>query len=292
MSGKCYLNDRLVDADNAQISVANPSFLQGVGLFETLRAYAGRPFRLAAHIERLRASAECFHLPVAEVIPLIPQAVREVLDANRLTDARIRITVTPQSASHEQGRPILLITAQPIIVYPMQMYEEGMAVLLCTDYRQSRHDPLAGHKSTSYLSRLFALRIAQERGCHESLWFTPANHLAEGCISNVFLVRGGVIRTPPLDTPVLPGVTRAAVLEVAKPLSICVEESPCSVDDLLDADEVFLTNALMEVMPVTRIERKPVGTEKPGPLTRLLLKAYRELAHRESIQDPECSAPR
>lgn len=278
---KLYLNGQIIDAAQAAVSVFNPSFLQGVGLFETLRSYGGRPLWLEQHIERMQNSAARLHLPIARAVPLISEAVRAVLDANELTDARIRITVTPPDPVAPAGstepadQPLLLVTAQPIAAYPPELYEKGMTVLLCTDYRQSAQDPLAGHKTTSYFPRLLALRTAQERGCQESLWFTPANQLAEGCISNVFIVTGGVLRTPALETPVLPGVTREIVLELAGREGLHVDQSPINVNDLLDADEVFLTNAIMEVMPVTRIERKSVKDEKPGELTRRLRDAYR-----------------
>lgn len=276
-----YLNGRIVPATEATVRVSNPSLLQGVGLFETLRTYAGRPFRLAEHIERLQNSAAQFHLPIASVVPLIPEAVREVLDANELAEARVRITLTPPAADAETSDAVLIVTAQPVAGYAPELYEKGMTVLLCTDYRQSNQDPLAGHKTTSYLPRMIALRIAQERGCQEAIWFNPMNHLAEGSISNIFLVHERRLRAPPLDTPVLPGITRAAILEIADRDGIAVDDSPCTIDDLLDADEVFLTNAIMEVMPVTRIERRPIGGEKPGPLTRQLAVAYRELTERE-----------
>lgn len=278
---KLYLNGDLLDAAEAHVSASNPGLLQGVGLFETLRTYGGRAFRLEQHIERLQKSAERFHLPVAPIVPLIPEAVRAVLDANALADARVRVTVTPPEPDAAGGRPLLLVTAQPVAGYAPELYEKGMTVLLCTDYRQSSADPLTGHKTTSYFSRLVALRVAQQRGCQESLWFTPQNLLAEGCISNVFLVREGRLRTPPLDTPILPGITRAVVIELAREEALAVDEAPCTVNDLLDADEVFLTNAVMEVMPVTRVERKPLRDEKPGPITQRLLERYRALAQTE-----------
>lgn len=281
MSEKVYLNGELLDSAKASVSVWNPSFLQGVGLFETLRTYGGRPFRLDIHIDRLTMSATHFKMPIAEVTGLIPEAVRTVLDANRLSDARIRITVTPPAPTDPDARPVLLVTAQAVAGYAPELHEKGMTVLLCTDYRQSSLDPLTGHKTTSYFPRLAALRVAHERGCGESLWFTPQNQLAEGCISNVFLVKGGRLRTPPLETPVLPGITRNAVLRLAAEAGIDAGEASCTVDDLLDADEVFLTNAIMEVMPVTHIERKPIGNEKPGAITVQLLGAYRKAAQRE-----------
>ena len=277
MSEKVYLNDQLIDARHAKVSVSNPALLHGVGLFETLRTYDGRPFRLQRHIERMKRSAKKLDMAVGHVIDQVPEAVQAVLDANNLTDARLRFTVTPPSPQHEGDYPTLLVAAQATTGYPEELYRQGMAAFLCTQFRQSAYDPLAGHKTTSYLPRLMVLRNAQNRDCGEALWFTPANLLAEGCISNVVLIKKGKLTTPPLDTPILPGVTREAVLELAADNDIPAEESACTVDDLLDADEVFLTNAVMEVMPVTRIERRAIADEKVGPVTRRLAKLYRQL---------------
>jgi branched-chain amino acid aminotransferase len=277
MTERAYLNGELIDISRAAVTVSNPALLHGVGLFETLRAYDGKPFRLQQHIDRLADSARHFDMPVLDLLEQIPQAVQAVLAANNLRNARIRFTLTPPGAHGEGERPTLLVAAQQTAGYPPELYERGMTVHLCTRWRQSAHDPLAGHKTTCYFPRLLALREAQAVGCGESLWFTPDNRLAEGCISNVFAVKGGRLRTPPLDTPVLPGITRAIAMELAAATGIAVDEVPCTVNDLLDADEVFLTNAIMEIMPVTRVERRTLADEKPGPLTGRLARAYAEL---------------
>jgi len=276
MNPKVYLNGTLVPFDAAAVPISSPSLLHGVGLFETLRAYNGHPFRLKQHVDRLKASAEKLNMPVGELIERIPGAVTEVLQANNLKDARIRFTVAPPGPHELSAEPMLLVAAQATSGYPEEFYERGMTVYACSDYRQSRQDPLAGHKTTSYFARLLVLRDAQERGCGEALWFTPENLLAEGCISNVFVVKDGRLTTPPLETPVLPGVTRAAVLEIARAADIPADERSRTLEDLFDADEVFLTNAVMEVMPVTRVERRVIGNEKPGPITCQLAEAYRE----------------
>jgi branched-chain amino acid aminotransferase len=273
---KVYLNGELIDHDKAVIPVGNPGLLHGVGLFETLRVYSARPFRLDRHIERMQASAAKLDLSIGNAQERIPDAVKAVVETNQLTDARVRFTITPPADPSDAESGTLLVTAQAVAGYPPELYEQGMTVYICDTYRQSSRDPLAGHKTTSYLPRLLALRTAQEKHCGEALWFTPTNHLAEGSISNVFLVKDGCLRTPALDTPVLPGITRAEVLDLARSAGIRIEESPCSLDDVLDADEVFLTNAVMEVMPVTRIERIAIAGEKPGPITRQLHDAYRE----------------
>ena len=277
MNPQVYLNGDLLDAARAAVNAANPSLLHGVGLFETLRTYEGRPFRLQQHLDRLRQSAACLDIRLGDTLEHVPKAIHAVLEANRLPNARVRFTVTPPAAHEDADRTTLLVAAQELTGYAPELYHQGMTIYLCNEYRQSRYDPLAGHKTTSYFPRLLALRQAQARHCGEALWFTPDNLVAEGCISNVFLVKNGKLRTPPLDTPVLPGVTRAAILELAHSSSISAEEIPCTINDLLDADEVFLTNAVMEVMPVTRIERRSIGNDKVGPLTRQLANAYRQL---------------
>ena len=281
MSEKVYLNGELIDVGHAKVSISNPALLHGVGLFETLRTYDGQPFRLQQHIDRMTRSADKLDMAVGHVIDQVPEAVQSVLDANELTNARVRFTVTPPSPSREDDHPMLLVAAQATTGYPSELYERGMTVFLCTQFRQTAHDPLASHKTTSYLPRLMALRNAQNRSCGEALWFTPENLLAEGCISNVFLVKKGQLITPPIDTPILPGVTREAVLELAADHDLAAEESACTIDDLLDADEVFLTNAIMEVMPVTRIERRCIADEKVGPIARQLAELYTQLTQKE-----------
>lgn len=271
---KVYFNNQIIDQEQACISPSNPGFLHGVGLFETLSAHQGRPFLLDRHIKRMKASADKLRMSLGEGIDRVPQAIDEVLQANELTEARIRFTITPPSPHDPDAGATLLVAAQANAGYPAELYEKGMTVFLCTDYRQSKNDPLAGHKTTSYFPRLVVLRNAQDRNCGEALWFTPQNLLAEGCMTNVFLAKGGQLRTPALDTPILPGVTRELVIELATENGIVVEEGPCTVNDLLDADEVFLTNSIMQVMPVTRIEKKPVADEKPGPMAAQLRKLY------------------
>ena len=280
MGDKAYLNGDLVDVGQAAVTVVNPSLLHGVGLFETLRVYEGRPFRLAAHVARMRASAEKLELPVGQALEQVPDAIDAVLEANRLTEARVRFTVSPPTDANPEN-VTLLVSGQAFVPYPDELYAKGMTVFICNQYRQSAQDPVAGHKTTSFFPRLIALRDAQNHQCGEALWFTPANLLAEGCISNVFVVKDGRLTTPPVDTPVLPGVTRGAILELAARLEIPADEVSCTIDDLLGADEVFLTNSGWEVMPVTGVERRAIGDEEVGAVTRRLTEAFRELIRGE-----------
>lgn len=279
-----FLNGRFLPLTEATVSITNVALTHGAGLFETLRAHQGRVFRGERHLRRLRRSAErfAFNLPL-DFDRLIDHA-EELIRRNELTDARLRIMISAGPASPttpaDEHALTTVITAGPFLPQPPEIYERGITVWICP-YRQSAADPTTGHKTLSYLPRLVALREAREKHCAEALWFTPENRLAEGSISNVFVVAGGAVRTPPLDTPVLPGITREAVIELCRGGLADIHETPLTIHDLLDADEVFITNVGMGICPVARIERHPIASEKPGPLTRRLIDAFRDLVERE-----------
>ena len=271
---KVFLNGALVDADAAQISITDSSFLYGIGLFETLRAVGGRVFRLADHLARLNAGAEKLSIRNRYTDEEISAAIDRLLQANELFDARLRLSVS-NGPIQPDGTPSsnLLITAAPFVPYPKDYYGKGVRVIL-SDYRQNSKDPYSGHKTTCYGPRLAALRDAHARLAAEALWFTTENKLAEGCVSNVFLVRDGALCTPPLTTPVLDGIARKTVLEIAEKETLTVAEKPLAIDDLLAAEEVFLTNVIMQVLPVVAIEAHTVADGKPGTLTKRLMESY------------------
>ncbi|MBU0639698.1 MAG: aminotransferase class IV [Planctomycetes bacterium] len=277
------LNGRLMPADEAQISVFDSGFMQGVGLFETMRAYGERVFRLDQHLERLVNSARRLGWSILPALEELRTNVMQVVRATPQQDVSVRLTVTTgslRSSAQDPPQLTMVATATPGTKYPEELYTKGVAVVI-SEYRQSRFDPTAGHKTNSYFARLASLRAAHAKQTFEALWFTPEHNLAEGAISSVFLVQDGQLLTPPLHTPVLPGITRAVVIDLAVAQDIPVREQPLTVDDLLNADEVFLTGSLMEVMPVVLIEREPVGLEKPGEVTQELALAYKRLVIEE-----------
>ena len=270
-------------SSEAVIGIYDGGFLHGGGLFETMRAEHGKVFRLDQHLGRLRRSAARLLSPLAD--DALPDAavLSDLLERNQLESARIRLTVTAgqlRGERAEQATPTILATAASLSGYPAQLYQQGVAVIVCS-YRLSASDPLAGHKTTSYLPRLLGLHEAQQARCMEAIWFTTGKHMAEGCISNVFVVRDGAIRTPPLSTPVLPGIARGVVLEIAKDCSLKAEETPLGIDDLLDAQEVFLTNSLMQIMPVIRVEKREIGGARVGEVARRLFTEYRKVVEKE-----------
>lgn len=268
------LNGRFISVDQAAVPVADVGLLYGIGLFETMRTYNGKVFRLDQHLQRITASAQVLDLPLdPQWLPDAPR-LAELLERNQLQDARIRLTVTGGvPAAGAPARPTVLVTAVPVQDYPADYYKKGVSVLV-SRHMQPGFGPLAGHKTTCYWPRLQALHEAQRRQCAEALWFTASRELAEGCISNVFVVRKQAVLTPPVGTPVLPGIARGAVLELCAREGLEHREQTLTINDLLDADEVFITNCMMQIAPVCRVERKAIGNESVGPVTRRLMDAY------------------
>ena len=281
MPEKVFLNDKLVDIDKACISVSDSGFLYGAGLFETMRSYNGVVFSLKDHLDRLFFSAGALSIKTYDR-KYITEAIYKVLKANKLTDARLRLTLTggPMAKSEEERRSTLLITATKLTPYPAEYYKNGVLVVLCP-FRQNPSEPIYGHKTTSYFCRMLGLKQAHQKRAAEALWFTVDNRLAEGCISNVFLVKDSALYTPPIVTPVLAGVARKTVCQLALKNSIKLIEKDLYIDDVLSADEMFLTNVIMQVMPISRVEKHTVGDGKVGPETQKLQKYFNEFIENE-----------
>lgn len=283
MSDYVVLNGDIVPYEQARIAPFDSGFLHGIGLFETMRASGGAVPLLERHLARLHTSCRELDLAVELDSTAIAAQIAELLEANGLTDARVRLTVSHgdmMAADAQQPDPprTVLISAAPFSPYPDALYEKGMTVEV-SSYYQNPMSPVCGHKTTSYMDRMYALRCAQKAGAGEALWFsTPEKWLAEGCVSNVFLVnKAAQVFTPPLRVPekpelrlVLPGITRQRVIESAAAEGIPIEEKLLRIEDVLLASEIFITNSIMGIMPVVRVERHAVGTEKPGEITRRL----------------------
>jgi len=279
MSEFVFFNDGLIAAEDARISIYDAGLLHGVGLFETMRSYEGVIFRLEDHLERMFRSAEELGFIVTQKREEVAGWLDVLLEANDLRDARIRLTMTRgslrQVSEENPGQSVMFATAAAITPYPPEFYQKGMTVLV-SDYKQNPADPTVRHKTLNYFSRLVALQEAQKKQAGEAIWLTTGNQLAEGSISNVFLVKEEKVLTPPLDTPVLPGITRKVVLELAEENDMACQEEKLTIQDLLGAEEVFLTNSIMELMPVCRIERHAVGKDKPGPVYQKLHDWYKK----------------
>jgi branched-subunit amino acid aminotransferase/4-amino-4-deoxychorismate lyase len=263
---KVSLDGTLVDEEAARVSASDRGFLVGDGVFETLRVYDGRPFALDEHLARLEASAAAMRMPLPGID--LARAASDVLLANELSDARMRITITsgpgPPGLARGGGPPTVLVVALPIAPWP------STSTAIVSRLRRDEHRPLAGVKTTSLAESVIALAEASDAGADEALLLNTAGNLCEATTANVFLVREGIAATPPLDSGCLAGITRAHVLQLG------AEERTMSPDDLLQADEAFLTSSTREVQPLVAIDGRPVGSGRPGDVTRRLADAYSE----------------
>lgn len=285
MTDVVFLNGEFVPATEARITIYDGGFLHGAGLFETMRADYGKVFRLDEHLDRMLNSAGKLGLPIERPDLPLSRDFEELLRRCDLKTARLRLTVTvgslhPAAIQSDAPEKTVCLTAAELAPPPPELLARGMTVMITT-FTQSTADPMTGHKTIAYLPRLLALRAAQKVGCSEAFWFTPQNYLAEGCLSSVFVVRDGKLSTPPLNTPILPGVSRSVVIEIAAAEGIPCEEKRIDINDLLDADEIFVTQSSLMVAPVCRVEKKDIGTGKPGPMTARLREAFLKLVERE-----------
>ena len=286
MSEFVFFNDGLMAAEDARISIYDAGLLHGVGLFETMRSYHGVIYRLEDHLERMFRSAGALGFIVTQKREEVAGWLDVMLEANDLPDARIRLTMTRGSLREVRednpGQSVMFATANAMTPYPPELFRRGMTVIV-SETKQNPTDPTVRHKTLNYFSRLAALQEAQKKQAGEAIWMTTGNHLAEGSISNVFLVKEEKVLTPSLDTPVLAGITRKVVLELAEGNDMEWSEQRLVIQDLLEADEVFLTNSIMELMPVCRIERHAVGKEKPGPVYKKLHELYKQAVEEEVV---------
>lgn len=299
---KVWLNGKFVPAQDAKVSLFDSGFQHGVGIFTSMCAKHGRVFRVMSHLERLKTSAiELGALEVLRIEPLA-DAVELTLVENNMTEARVRITVTAGdlkmlkslgvATESVRNDPTIAIVVQPPTPYPAELFERGVRVRVA-DAKLNPHDPFAGHKTLWYWPRLAELQLAAAAGCSEAIFFTSNNRVACGAVSNIFIVRNGSLRTPrargessgDLQAPVLPGVTRRALMECAEERGITVERADLTVDDVLGADEIFLTNSSWGVLPVVGVEKKTIGTGVPGELTQALRQDYLELVEAETSND-------
>jgi len=279
-----YLNGELVLRDGAKISALDRGFLYGYGLFETVRSYGGRVFRLDRHLARLMHSAEELGL-ASQLDPVeLERAIYRTLEANETPDARIRLTIGAGEGERElspptSGEVTTMVVVEKLTV-PAHLYEEGVTAATVNTRRNSQ-SPLPAIKSLNYLEGLIARAEAAALGVDEAIMLNDKGFLSEGSSSNLFLVVAGRLVTASLDSGILPGVTREAVLELGRDLGVETMEGQIPPSELLRAEEVFLTTSVRELLPVVVVDGKAVGDGKPGPTGGRLLAGYRELVQRE-----------
>jgi len=274
-----FLNNRFVPKEKALVSAFDHGFLYGDGIYETMRAYQGNIFLLKKHLIRLKRSASAISLKLPLPMEKIEDALNRSVRINRLKDAYIRLHISrgPGEIGLDPAlciAPTMVIVAKPFHDYPAQNYSRGVRVAFV---KTRRNHPLAiapSIKSTNFLNNIQAKIEAIRAGAYEGIMLNWEGYVAEGTISNIALVKKGVLYTPHAKTGILEGVTRDLVLRLATKNKIPVKETLLIPQEFLAADECFITNTTMEIMPVTRIDRKVIGSGKPGPVTALLSEAY------------------
>jgi branched-chain amino acid aminotransferase group I len=283
-----YLNGQLKHRSEARLSPFDHGFLYGYGLFETMRAYDGHIFRLDSHLTRLRCSAESIGLThsiltTEEGKQSLKAACAATLEANELSNARIRLTVSAGEGDMTPdigtcSNPTVLITARNLVPLPLERYQTGFKAAV-SSLRRNSQSPLSRLKSTCYMENALARATARASGYDEAIFLNDQDDLAEGSTTNIFLVSNGELITPSFESGVLPGITREVVLETARNLNIKATERLVRLDELIEAEEAFFTNSILELMPLVSVEGRPIGTGKPGKLTGDLLFAYRKLVN-------------
>jgi branched-chain amino acid aminotransferase len=275
-----YLNDRFVDRQEAVVSVFDHGFLYGDGIYETLRAYGGRIFMLQQHLARLQRSGHLIGLDLPIPAKDWPALLNEAISRNGLTDAYIRITVS--RGEGEIGldpglckRPTVVILALPLQSYPPHLIQEGVKLII-TRIRRNLAAALPPRiKSLNFLNNILAKQEALQSGAFDALMLNVEGHVTECTTSNLFFVRTGRLCTPSIACGILDGITREVVLLLAQEQGIPVEEGAYTVEALRQAEECFLTNTSMEIMPACQIDHLPVGSGRPGPLTIRLQELFR-----------------
>ena len=271
-----YCNGIYIPHDEAQLSPFDRGLLYGAGAFETIRSYSGFLFMLDEHVERLRKALLSLNISPPRALEGMSRILGRLLKLNALSDARLRITVTAGS-----GSPTLICTAGKLSRYGEDLYEKGASAILMRDPRRFHHR-FSSVKSTSYVGNYLIRAEASRRGAIEAILCDGVYGPIECSMSNLFIVEGGMVVTPPLSCTILPGITRRVVLELARGLELPVREETFTEGRLMESDEVFITNTLMEVMPVTELDRKAVGDGKPGEVSSRLLSLYRRRVSEEA----------
>jgi branched-chain amino acid aminotransferase len=281
-----WLNGRLVRATEASVSVFDRSFLLGDGLFETMRATGGRLFRPERHLSRLERGAARLRMALPAAADELLGALRETVRANHLEDAALRLTISrgngpPGLGLEGTGPPVCMIAARPFQGYPHHWYDPGAASIISSVVKNEQ-SLLAGLKTTSYVEHVVARAEAMERGADEALLLNTRGHLVEGSGSNLFAVIAGELSTPDVESGCLPGVTREAVLKLARESGLAIREGTLLLAELIAAAEAFLTNSLLGVAPLVRVDGRSIGPGQPGPVTRKLAERYRWLVVQEA----------
>ena len=281
---KVFVDGKFVDEKKAVVSVFDHGLLYGDGVFEGIRAYNGRVFKLSEHVDRLFYSAKAILLKIPMSHRAICATVRDACKRNKIRDGYIRLVVTRGAGTlgldpNRCSKPQVIIIADKIQLYPETFYKKGLEIVTVPTTRNHTNAVNPAIKSLNYLNNILAKIEAINAGCVEAIMLNSQGFVAECTGDNVFMLKGGQLLTPPLAAGALYGITRGVAIELAKSLGVEVAEPNLTRYDLYNADEVFITGTAAEVVPVVKIDGRQIGSGKPGKLTKNLIKAYQDLTN-------------
>lgn len=274
MSDIVYLNGEFMPIENAHVSVLDRGFIFGDGVYEVIPVYAGRPFRLAEHFRRLQYSLDKVRIDNPHGIGEWTRLAAEIVKRNSGADQSVYLQITRGVAKRDHAfpkgiKPTVFMMSSPLVTPSPALVESGVACITAQDFRWLNCDV----KSTSLLGNCMLRQLSADAGATETILFRDGN-LTEASSSNVFIVRDGVVLAPPKDHLVLPGITYDMVIEIARAREFQIEVRPVAEAEVRNADEIWVTSSTKEVLAVTRLDGKPVGDGKPGPLFRRMHALY------------------
>jgi branched-chain amino acid aminotransferase len=284
MSLQVYINGKFFAKEDAKVSVYDHGLLYGDGIFEGIRCYSGKVFRLEEHLERLYQSARAIMLNMPIGPEKLAEDIYETLRRNNFVDAYIRLVVTRGAGSlgldpFKTSDPQVIIITDKIALYPAEYYEKGLELITASTIRNHPAALSPRIKSLNYLNNIMAKMEGLQAGCVEALMLNHKGEISECTGDNIFLVRDGRLQTPPIDAGILEGITRNVVIELAEQMGIPCDQIPLTRHDVFIADECFLTGTAAEVIPVVKLDKRPIGGGAVGPITQQLLAAFKKLVH-------------
>jgi branched-chain amino acid aminotransferase len=283
-----FLGEEFVKKEDAVISVYDHGFLYGDGVFEGIRVYSGNVFRLDAHLKRLFESAQSIMLQIPYTQEEMTQLIVETIRKNQLESAYIRVVISRGKGNlgldpSSCPKPNVIIIAEQLALYPKEFYERGIKIASVAS-RRNRPDVLSPQvKSLNYLNNILVKLEANQAGVQEALMLNDQGYVTEGSADNIFIVKNGVVYTPPVYLGALEGITRNAIIDVARAIGYEVRESPFTRHDVYVADEVFLTGTAVEVIAVIDVDGRKISEGKPGEVTNNLLKEFRKIVTTDGV---------
>ncbi len=284
MTIRINVDGQLGTEEDRLLSPLDQGFLFGASVYETVRTYDGVPFLVERHLKRLRESALALGIKIDDSDETLMQRIEETLEASGNAESSVRIVVSAGvgAIDYRQGstkKPTIVIVVRPLQTFPESLYQDGATASFVSIMRAGRGNLSPRIKSSNLLNNLMALRQAHERGAYEALMLNPKGEVCEGSMSNVFVVTDAIIATPPISAGILEGITRELVLSIAREGGFELEERILLPDELLGADEVFITASSRQVVPIVKVDEQTIADGRPGPITQKLISLYHEKVH-------------